>query len=291
MTAWVIPIAPEYPEHLQAAFDDGFWDTRRAAGIEPGDEVFFWQSGGEGVESELKAMVVATSPAVEIEVDFTRAHWTDRLKGGYTHRFTFEPKAAEPIAKTRWAEVQHAAGRPLRLWPITRLDSHPAIVFLDSRFAIKWSGVDLAFGGGPIPDIADKSDRRARSMRSVVARAGQGRFRNDLLWAYHRKCAFTGYSAEFTLEAAHIFPYRGDQSNHVTNGILLRADLHSLFDAYLIAVDRHYRIRVAPELIDEGYRDLDRKLMALPGADDAKPSQKALLDHWRDCDFVKVREF
>ena len=39
------------------------------------------------------------------------------------------------------------------------------------------------------------------------------------------------------LEAAHILPYRGPDTNKVVNGLLLRADVHTLFDSGLIAVD------------------------------------------------------
>ena len=43
----------------------------------------------------------------------------------------------------------------------------------------------------------------------------------------------TGCDVVQALDAAHISPYLGDQSNHVTNGVLLRADIHTLFDLQL----------------------------------------------------------
>jgi len=39
------------------------------------------------------------------------------------------------------------------------------------------------------------------------------------------------------LEAAHIKPYRGKTDSHLENGLLLRADLHTLFDLNLIGVE------------------------------------------------------
>ena len=49
--------------------------------------------------------------------------------------------------------------------------------------------------------------------------------------------AATGCPVVDVLEAAHIHPYRGDETNHVANGLLLRADLHTLFDCGMLAID------------------------------------------------------
>ena len=75
-----------------------------------------------------------------------------------------------------------------------------------------------------------------RTFREVVRaiRSGQPNFRKKLLKAYGRKCAVTGADVEQCLEAAHIAGYSGPRSNDIGNGILLRADLHCLFDAGLI---------------------------------------------------------
>jgi putative restriction endonuclease len=43
------------------------------------------------------------------------------------------------------------------------------------------------------------------------------------------------------LEAAHIKPYIGEATNHITNGWLLRSDLHTLFDRHLIGVSDNYK--------------------------------------------------
>jgi predicted restriction endonuclease len=74
----------------------------------------------------------------------------------------------------------------------------------------------------------DDQDARERTFAAIVRRRGQSRFRRSLLRAYTGQCAVTACDAQETLEAAHILPYRGQRTNHVTNGLLLRADLHSL---------------------------------------------------------------
>ncbi len=292
MTAWIISIGADYPDHLGLALEDGFWDTKQWKSISPGDEVFFWQAAGSGVRSELKAQVVATSELEPIEPGFRRARWRDRDVAGYTHRFTFADAQEPPTHRTQWREVQSVMERAARLWPITRLDSRAAVNFLTSRFPPRWSGIDITIDRPrTVPDIADREDRRRTALRSVAVRQGQGVFRADLMRAYGRTCAFTATATEGVLEAAHIFPYRGAQSNHVTNGILLRADVHTLFDAFQIAVDAEYRIHVAPGIHDDHYRDLDGTTMTLPDDPDSWPALLALADHWRDCDFVRPGAF
>ena len=82
-------------------------------------------------------------------------------------------------------------------------------------------------------------DRDTRKTVTTVkaVREGQSLFRAQLLEAYRSRCAITGYDLPDSLEAAHIAPYRGRQTNIISNGLLLRADIHGLFDAGVIAID------------------------------------------------------
>jgi len=84
---------------------------------------------------------------------------------------------------------------------------------------------------------AEVADRRDRGIAEVFRRRGQAKFRAALIAAYEGKCAITGCNAVDALEAAHISPYRGEQTNHLQNGLLLRADLHSLFDLGLLTIE------------------------------------------------------
>ncbi|RZM24778.1 MAG: HNH endonuclease, partial [Pedobacter sp.] len=70
----------------------------------------------------------------------------------------------------------------------------------------------------------------------ITARRGQKSFRDKLLKAYEYKCAVTGCDVIATLEACHIMPYNGDYTNHIQNGILLRSDIHVLFDLGLLTI-------------------------------------------------------
>jgi predicted restriction endonuclease len=63
--------------------------------------------------------------------------------------------------------------------------------------------------------------------------------------AYGRRCAVTCERSLPTLDAAHIQPYRGPRSNHLQNGLVLRADIHRLFDSGYVTVTPEYRFRSA----------------------------------------------
>jgi putative restriction endonuclease len=110
-------------------------------------------------------------------------------------------------------------------------------------------------------DLNDLEDARREVMRRIKERRGQAGFRQDLMAAYGCRCAVTGCSVLDVLEAAHIHPYRGADTNHPSNGMLLRADLHTLFDCGLISVDPSGadgpRLVVAPSLHGSEYGGLN----------------------------------
>jgi hypothetical protein len=81
-------------------------------------------------------------------------------------------------------------------------------------------------------------------------RIGQQRFREALLARYGEICAFTGPQPPAILEAAHLIPYHKNPEHEVKGGLLLRRDLHALFDDFLITINpESWSIQVAPELI------------------------------------------
>ncbi|MBY0528365.1 MAG: HNH endonuclease [Gemmataceae bacterium] len=117
-------------------------------------------------------------------------------------------------------------------------------------------------------DPSGIKDARTRILSSIVRRQGQPAFRKRLLRAYNRRCAITGCAVESVLEAAHIVPYKGEITNHLANGILLRADFHTLFDLGLITVDEAtMRLLVSTKLNGTGYE----KVRESPWQEDSDP--------------------
>ncbi len=123
-------------------------------------------------------------------------------------------------------------------------------------------------------------DARQRVLASIVRRQGGRAFRESLLVAYGRACAISGCTITAILEAAHIVPYRGPETNHVQNGLLLRADLHTLFDLGLLTVDSPSRtIVVADELRSSEYGVFHGSKLRATTSPALAPSASALSEH------------
>ena len=142
-----------------------------------------------------------------------------------------------------------------------------------------------AVGPGLAPGEADDApfdptgifDVREAVARQIKARRGQRAFRDKLLAAYGGRCAITGCPVVDVLEAAHIHPYRGGATNHVANGLLLRADLHTLLDCGLLAVDPDgMRVVVAPPIRGSTYGKLNGRMLRGRKAGCPEPSAEAL---------------
>jgi hypothetical protein len=129
-------------------------------------------------------------------------------------------------------------------------------------------------------DPKDRRDGRTKIERMVAIRQGQSEFRDSLLAAYEGQCAITGCGVEEVLEAAHIIPFRGDHTNDVTNGLLLRADIHTLFDLGIIKIDRDYSI-TAPISVRASL-NIPAKIMNLPKHEALRPSPEAFEQKWSD---------
>ena len=126
-------------------------------------------------------------------------------------------------------------------------------------------------------------DARRRTMRSVFARQGQSKFRETLLTIYDRRCAITGCGVEQVLEAAHVTPYLGSHTNDIRNGILLRSDLHALWDQGLLAIvpeRNEVWLHTSIVQLDEEYRQLNGRTARQPNPNSSAPSIEALTAQW-----------
>ncbi len=133
----------------------------------------------------------------------------------------------------------------------------------------------------------DEVDERQRVLAAIVRRRGQPVFRQALLEAYDGCCAMTRCNVVDALEAAHIRPYSGQSSSVVSNGLLLRADVHTLFDLYLIAVDPvSLRMSLAPALHQSSYSDLAGMELASPVSTTLSASPDSLAWHRSQCTWV-----
>lgn len=130
-------------------------------------------------------------------------------------------------------------------------------------------------------DPAEIQDDRNRRLVERAVRDGQDNFRSALLRAYGAKCAITESDAVETLQGAHIYPYRGRATNVVGNGLLLRSDIHILFDRGAIAIDEScYTVLMKPHLQVTRYgAELSARRLLLPRRKADRPSTAALRAH------------
>lgn len=89
-----------------------------------------------------------------------------------------------------------------------------------------------------------------------LSRREQAQFRADLKRVYGPRCAISGCEVEAVLDACHILSHAAGGPTKASNGLLLRRDLHRLFDLGLIAVDPEERLWRFHEDLAEHYRDL-----------------------------------
>jgi hypothetical protein len=126
-------------------------------------------------------------------------------------------------------------------------------------------------------------DARRRVQREIFARQGQSDFRESLIRAYRGQCAVTGCTVIPVLEAAHLRPYRGTHTNLVTNGLLLRADIHTLLDYKLLAPEPETRaIVISRRLHGTQYDEFSGRTIAEPTALPQRPADSVLERVWQE---------
>jgi hypothetical protein len=120
-----------------------------------------------------------------------------------------------------------------------------------------------------------------RVVREIWARRGQAEFRGELLAAYNGKCAITGCAETEVLEAAHIVPYREEQAYSINNGLLLRADVHILFDLFCISINPNTGNVVVSQKLSQDYQVYNDKPVRLPSDQKNYPDGAAISMHYQ----------
>lgn len=166
----------------------------------------------------------------------------------------------------KWADVALEENQEI----LEKIDHKPSIAEND-ELAIQEFDVEGYF------TPKDLEEAKKRITISIVQRRGQPEFRKNLLKAYNYRCAITGCNAEEALEAAHIYSYAETRNNHASNGLLLRADLHTLFDLKLIAIEPEtMTVYIASKLRSTYYGELHGKCCNFPIDKTYLPNKEAL---------------
>ena len=135
-----------------------------------------------------------------------------------------------------------------------------------------------------LPQVAGPAGPRYGAPQLVTPRLGQGTFRVSVTDAYGRSCAVTGEHSLPVLEAAHIRAYADDGPHDVRNGILLRADLHRLFDKGYITVTPELQLEVSSRLKQDysngrSYYPLHGRSISQPTSEHERPAREFLVWH------------
>ncbi len=139
-------------------------------------------------------------------------------------------------------------------------------------------------GNRQIPLAADGAGRYGSEFLTR-ARLGQGTFRILVTEAYTRRCAVTGERTLPALEAAHIKPFSKSGPDLILNGLLMRSDLHRLFDLGYVSVTPERCIEVSRRIKEEFENGRDyyalhgKKLVVIPSASNDQPSAQLLQWH------------
>lgn len=127
-------------------------------------------------------------------------------------------------------------------------------------------------------DLPSHADEREVVNRTIRLRRGQAAFRRALAARYGARCMVSGCELFDIVEAAHIAPYRGAADNATVNGLLLRSDLHTLFDLDLLGVDpQSLQVQFHPFATAAGYTPFAGRILDC-GA--GRPSASALRARW-----------
>lgn len=122
---------------------------------------------------------------------------------------------------------------------------------------------------------------RAESYYLQLARPAQAKFRSAVCAAYGGKCAVSGIGVLSALEAAHVEPFRSGGVDHISNGVLLRADLHRLFDFGQLAFEPVGGRLIArfSAVCGDDYRELAGIALAIPPEG---PQASSFAERWKN---------
>lgn len=197
---------------------------------------------------------------------------------------SFRPVSSELTV----AHLHEAVLRPSDQMSIKELDlallepfigQNEAIGMLLNRYI---DGMDVPEGGAERPSDSSVSriEERRRVLREISLRQGQAQFRQRLIRRYGTRCQISGYDFSAAIEAAHIRPYATCQENGVGNGLLLRSDLHTLFDLGFVGIDpTTLRVSFDPVCLCAEYAKFDGALLFVNGTNG--PDVSALGERWQ----------
>jgi putative restriction endonuclease len=168
------------------------------------------------------------------------------------------------LPRERWVAVPEDFARNIVQGKTYDLEREPG--------ATLWRALQESIASTRAPMVAEATQRYGPP-QLVAPRLGQGSFRVLVTDVYQRRCAVTGERTLPVLEAAHIQPYAAGGRHSIRNGLLLRSDLHTLFDRGYLTVTPEAHLEVSRRIREEF--ENGHEYYALHGRDLRLPKQSA----------------
>jgi putative restriction endonuclease len=288
LTGWVASLSDAEADNWEICRQDAWFGTGspRGLGVRLGDELFMWRS-----KEGLFAYCIVTEDARRVTAD-SYVPWPHREKYRFVWPIDIIEERTQALHIT-WTQLDQIAGLgriPASQLPPISEEKTPLVRALFDRSSEERL-VRIGAGDALRQDlrrIDSEYDARVLVERAIRIRQGQGRFRAELLAAYERRCAITDCRVEAVLEAAHITPYRGEKTNRVWNGLLLRADIHTLFDLERVTVMPDLTFKVDPALAETEYGRFANRRLRVPATEHQVPSPEVLREHNERCGWLSI---
>jgi len=198
-------------------------------------------------------------------------------------RFDYYQEGSDPASRdndfTNKALMMNLAdGVPVGVVRQIKAKPHPRYHVMGLAQVVNWNNGYFQLVGSLIPDVSSGTletsfelalnDARKRIRASIVVREGAEAFRMAAFETFNGQCAISGCAVSEVLQAAHIVPYLGAHTNNRNNALLLRADIHTLFDKQLLTIDPvTLSITVHGDLMGTEYGKFDGRKLRAPASD------------------------
>lgn len=227
MKSWMISANQKKYNHDASFEANGHVDWIKYGNYSVGDIVYIYYSKPNIMELRRKCVVSKIHEDISTVTDDSE-FWTDRelyktsrLDGNFAR---LEPLQSLGTPVSLATLRSNGLKQPPQTVKLLNNDK-PVLEFIESVFDTPSKAELVAW---------TKEDERVE--RTIKSRRGQAEFRKLLIKAYDGKCCITESSVHEILEAAHIVPHAEETDYSVTNGLLFRSDIHTLFDLHLIWV-------------------------------------------------------
>ena len=238
------------------------YDMSAGPAIETGDALYVWthedKSFGNGRGLTARAM------AGQVSVDDETLRIELRNVQLLPHPFDFRALAGKHEGGPLLSAMD--GDRRLRCWNMSeddRAEFDKLIETFGSAMAAAKAAAEEAYLTPLERALKDQAEEieeaeEERKTAIVKARPGQQRFREEAMRRHKNKCIMTGVSIREVLDAAHVIPHTGAPEFEVPeNSLVLRRDIHALFDAHLIAIHpKSNEIVCSPSLVNTSYYKL-----------------------------------